>query len=529
MRWPYLSSVLATFVAVLAAGLLFLIQEHGPDLLHSIAELGGLVVAFAIFAIAWQGRDYSDNGFLLFIGMAYLFVGLMDFAHLLSHQGLAAPAVLSEPWMAARLLEALAVLAAALNGRRMLPVPALLVGLGAAALMILAGLTTLGQDLFTLPGGGPSAGRAAIAGLTATAFTAAAVIVLQRRAMLGDGCRRPVALAFALSAGAEFLLIGDPGPHLAAGLGFLFKLGAVLLLYRAIVRGSFQRPMEALFRDLSSARLALESKVAQRTAALAEANVKLRQSLSSHRRTEEKLQAAVAELERSNAELEQFAYAISHDLQEPLRMVLSFTQLLDRRYHGRLGQDADEFIAFASDGASRMDGMIRDLLEYSRVHRQGRPLEPIAAQEAVAEALSNLRQAIADSGAIVEVGEMPMVMADGGQLARLFQNLIGNAVKYRYVDRAATIRIAARREGEAWHFTVADNGIGIEPRDFGRLFTIFQRLNPRSEYPGSGVGLAICKRIVERHGGRIWVGSEPGRGSVFHFTLTAPAADRAAA
>jgi light-regulated signal transduction histidine kinase (bacteriophytochrome) len=238
------------------------------------------------------------------------------------------------------------------------------------------------------------------------------------------------------------------------------------------------------------------------------------------KQTVAELQRANADLARSNADLQQFAYVASHDLQEPLRMVASYTQLLQRRYKGRLDAAADEFIAFAVDGATRMQGLINDLLAYSRLGTHGKPLAEASCAEAFERAVANLREAIRESGAQVTSESLPVVRGDATQLAQLFQNLIGNALKFR---RSVTplVHVAARYNDREWLFSVRDNGIGIEARHLDRIFAIFQRLHTREQYPGSGMGLAICKKIVERHGGRIWVESQPGKGSTFWFTLRA--------
>lgn len=237
------------------------------------------------------------------------------------------------------------------------------------------------------------------------------------------------------------------------------------------------------------------------------------------KRSAELLREKVAELKRSNDELQQFAYVASHDLQEPLRMVASYTQLLAKRYKGRLDADADEFIAYAVDGCDRMKGMIRDLLEYSRVGTKGRPLHKIAGEEALNRALANLRSTIEESGAIVTRDALPTITTDDTQLVQVFQNLVGNAIKYRG-SAAPRIHISARKSGsEEWIFSVDDNGQGIEPQYFERIFILFQRLQGRQESSGTGIGLAICKKIVERQGGRIWVESQLDRGSTFYFSI----------
>jgi len=231
-------------------------------------------------------------------------------------------------------------------------------------------------------------------------------------------------------------------------------------------------------------------------------------------------------LERSNRELEQFAYVASHDLQEPLRMVASFTQLLADRYGGQLDQDARDFIAYAVDGATRMKQLIDDLLAYSRVTSAGRSPAVVDTRNAVSLSLRNLEAAVREAGAEVDYGALPQVLADSGQIVQLFQNLVGNAIKFRTPGVPPRVHIEARRapdEPHQWLFRVADNGIGIDPKFFERVFAIFQRLHSRREYPGTGIGLALCRRIVERYGGRIWIESEPGKGTAFLFTL--PEAD----
>jgi len=228
----------------------------------------------------------------------------------------------------------------------------------------------------------------------------------------------------------------------------------------------------------------------------------------------------IEELKRSNEELGNFAYIASHDLQEPLRMVASYTQLLSRRYKGKLDREADEFIAFAVDGASRMQRLIQDLLAYSRVGTKGKDLLDTSSEEALQQALVSLRSAIQESGARVTHDALPTVLADEMQLTQLFQNLVGNAIKYQIKSGIPQIHVsAAKNGGTQWTFSVKDNGLGIDSQYFEKIFGMFQRLHKREEFAGTGIGLAICKKIVERHGGAISVESQPGQGSTFHFTL----------
>jgi light-regulated signal transduction histidine kinase (bacteriophytochrome) len=241
--------------------------------------------------------------------------------------------------------------------------------------------------------------------------------------------------------------------------------------------------------------------------------------ISARKKAEAHLLRKVEELNRSNEELGQFAYIASHDLQEPLRMVASYTQLLARRYTGKLDADADEFIAFAVDGASRMQRLIQDLLAYSRVGSKGKDLLDASSEDALQQALINLRGAIEASGALVTHDALPPVLADETQLIQLFQNLVGNAIKYQRPGTPHVHISAVADGGNKWMFSVKDNGLGIDPQYFERIFGMFQRLHKREEFAGTGIGLAICKKIIERHGGSISVESQPGQGSTFRFAL----------
>lgn len=235
------------------------------------------------------------------------------------------------------------------------------------------------------------------------------------------------------------------------------------------------------------------------------------------KRSEKELLRYSGELKRSNEELQHFAYVASHDLQEPLRMISSYLQLIERRYRDKLDKDAEEFIAYAVDGANRLQTMINALLEYSRIDRSGKPFEPVNFESVLERATLNLELAIKENKATITHDPLPTIMADSSQLLQVFQNLISNAIKFRG-DEPPRIHISSKRKENEWVFSVRDNGIGIEPEYVKQLFTIFKRLHGR-EQPGIGLGLSICKKIVNRHGGRIWIESEPGKSSTFYFTL----------
>jgi light-regulated signal transduction histidine kinase (bacteriophytochrome) len=233
----------------------------------------------------------------------------------------------------------------------------------------------------------------------------------------------------------------------------------------------------------------------------------------------EALREYAEDLRRSNEDLERFAYVSSHDLQEPLRSIVSFSQLLERRYRGQLGQDADEYIDFIVEGGNRMQTLIQDLLAYSRVNTKAQELRPTDMEDVLAATERHLGVQLREAGAVLTHGPLPMVLADPLQIEQVFANLVSNAIKFRRPDEPLRIRVGAQKTDGFWELSVKDNGIGIEKEYFDRIFVIFQRLHTKETYPGTGIGLAIVKRIVDRHGGTIRVESTPGEGTTFFFTL----------
>jgi light-regulated signal transduction histidine kinase (bacteriophytochrome) len=249
-----------------------------------------------------------------------------------------------------------------------------------------------------------------------------------------------------------------------------------------------------------------------------ETNEKLQAELAERKLAEQRLELTLQELARSNKELEQFAYVASHDLQEPLRKVGSFTELLEKRYREKMGPDADRYIGYIVDGAKRMSQLISDLLTLSRIGSVPAKFAMTDCNVVLRRVLDDLQHRIRESNAEVSADQLPTILADESLMGLVFQNLISNALKFRG-DRTPLIHVSARREGAAWVFAVSDNGIGIEPEYFDRIFLMFQRLHTKAEYPGTGIGLAICRKVIERHGGRIWLASEFGKGTTFYFTL----------
>lgn len=271
-------------------------------------------------------------------------------------------------------------------------------------------------------------------------------------------------------------------------------------------------------RELRQYQQGLEAIVRSRTEELAKSNATLQEEVQRHKQTTQSLANAQAKAARHNRDLEQMAYAISHDLHEPLRTINGFLGAIQRHYGHQLDAKAIEYMGFVTSAATRMGTLLDDLLAYTRAANPHATLAQVDGEKTLGDALANLKAAIEDSGATISHDAMPTLLYNQAHLTQLFQNLIGNAIKYHGME-PPKIHVGAKRVGEEWVFSVKDNGIGIEPRQFDRIFTLFQRLHPMTEYSGSGVGLAICKRIVEDHGGRIWVESQPGLGSTFFFTI----------
>jgi signal transduction histidine kinase len=360
-------------------------------------------------------------------------------------------------------------------------------------------------------------------GINSTGFVWYYTFPLVAFSLLGSK-RGAVATVLILLPAIGLFLMKNPPPFLV-NYTFDWKIRFISSFFVVFALSYlFEYSREKNREELRRAHDHLEKRVEERTSALQEAIQSLQKEISERKRAEEALKEKTEELARSNRDLEQFAYVASHDLQEPLRMVTSYVQLLARRYKGKLDSDADEFIGFAEGGAIRMWKLTNDLLTYSRVGTRSKQLEPTDCETVLNQSLNNLKVAIEENGAVVTHDPLPTVMADNPQLVQLFQNLIGNAIKFRGKE-PPRVHVSAGRNGNGWTFSVRDNGIGIAPEYAERIFIIFQRLHGREEYPGTGIGLAICQKIVERHGGRIWVESQVGKGATFHFTLPASKAE----
>jgi signal transduction histidine kinase len=312
------------------------------------------------------------------------------------------------------------------------------------------------------------------------------------------------------------ICINKPSTNLPKGHIAITRHISLPLIHKNTVVGLIQVANKK--SDYTKEDIALFETIGQSISPVLDARLKQERQEIIRKQMDDKLQKLLINLKKSNEELEQFAYVASHDLQEPLRMVSSYTQLLEKRYSEKLDQDAHEFIHFAVDGANRMQRLINDLLEYSRVTTRGKEFKETDMFSALGQAIRNMQMKIEDNHAVITNGELPKVKADEEQIMRVFQNLIDNAIKFKGKE-SPRIHIDCIAKDGYWTFSVKDNGIGMDPKYEDRIFEIFQRLSNQAEHPGTGIGLAICKRIVERHGGKIWMESEPGNGTTFLFTL----------
>ncbi|MGH8458233.1 MAG: sensor histidine kinase, partial [Nevskiales bacterium] len=309
-------------------------------------------------------------------------------------------------------------------------------------------------------------------------------------------------------------------------LGILIAVVMLSILSVTLMASVFDSRLASqtvkMLRSVEAANRGLKHEIQEH----ARVQVELEAEVESHRKTERQLEAAVENLYRSNEELEQFAYVASHDLQAPLRAIIGFTQLLGTECKGKLSPDAEEFLGFIEDGGKRMQAIIRDLLELSRIGKDNEPPRAVSVGDALERARKQMRLDIKEKNVQLQVGELPEVMGSDSQITQLLQNLIGNAIKYTAAGVTPEVHISASREGDQWHFVVEDNGIGIAEEHLRAVFVIFRRLHANDKYPGTGIGLSLCKKIVARHGGEIWVESTLGQGSRFNFTLPAVDAEQ---
>lgn len=504
-------AVIYTVAAVLLA-VLFVALRRFPDVrFGDFAILTASASALALIAgVLTLVRYYSrPNNYLLLIGAAFVGVSVLDTYHALitstyfvQHFPSAPERLAAWSWTTSRLFLSVMLLASWAAGRReekMGPAGRIEARSILDEVALLAAVS-LGFFIFVPL---PPAYRPDWLVHRPQALFIAAIFLAALLGYLRTGLWRHspfvkwLVLALVISFMSEALFV----PYSALPNDIMSAAAHVLKIaaYACVLTGAIESAFR-LFRRVEEAGLELE----RANADLAEADRAVREY--------------ARRLQSSNRELEQFAYAASHDLQEPLRMIGGYSRLLARKHEDQLDDQAKLYIGYTVDGVERMQRLIDDLLSYSRVETHGKPFESISAEKALDWALANLEAALEESGAQVVRGSLPEVTAEPTQLGQLFQNLISNAIKYG-PDSGAEIHVGAVREEDGWKFSVSDNGIGIDPEDLDRVFELFRRLDAGASEPGTGVGLAVCKRIVDRHGGRIWVESDPGEGSVFFFTI----------
>ncbi len=622
-------------VAVLLG--LYLTSLYSYLLFHSLVELFSVIVACGIFMIAWNSRRILDNNYLLFVGIAFLFVGGLDLLQALAHKEMNVFPGRGE-YLAARLW-----IAARYMGSASLLVAPLLLGRNLKPRLIFAAYTAVTALLLVLifsqaifPPSADGAGQMLFEKISeyviAVLFFAALALLLAKRDAFDHYVLKLLVFSILLRIGSDVAFASrasfdDP----SSIIGHFLRIISFYLFYKALIETGLVEPYNLLFRNLKQSEEALRAErdraqnyldlakavlivinadqgvrlinkkgqeilgyredeivgknwfdsfvpgrvreevraafkkliageivpveyfenpiltrsgeervIAWHNAVLEDDKGKIVATLSSgediteRKRAEAQLALKTAELERSNAELEHFASIVSHDLKEPLVTIGGFAEILKTRYGNALDEKGKKFLAGIVNGAISMERLISDLLAYSRVTSRARPSEPVNCNTVLGAVLSNLKAAVDESGAVITSDDLPMVRGDEMQFVQLFQNLIGNAIKYRS-DSQPRIHVSARPVAEGgdksafrapqsgiksgWLFSISDNGIGIDSRHFEYIFGIFQRVDHGGKYPGTGIGLAICKKIVERHGGRIWVESAPGKGSTFYFTI----------
>jgi PAS domain S-box-containing protein len=632
---PYLLHALAAAAVLLG---LYLSRLYSYVLMHTLVEMFSVIVACAIFMIAWNTRRFLTNNYILFIGITFLFVSVLDVLHTLSFKGLNIVQgfdanLPTQLWIAARYMGSISLLVAPLV-MDWKPRPVLLFWLcTAATAMVLASIFVwrIFPDCY-IDGEGLTKFKIVSEYVISLFFATALVLLVWKR----DEFERSVLLLLSgsilLRVASEIMFTQYEGVYDTPNMiGHFFKIAAFYLFYKALIESALVKPYLMLFRNLKRSeeelreerdrvqnyldvaktilvvidadeRVSLINRMGSEVMGYAESeivgrnwfdnfipagiredvretfrklmaglvapveyfenpvltrsgeeriiawhNAVLRddrdriiatlssgEDITARRETEEALARKTKELERSNAELEQFASVVSHDLKEPLMTIGGFAEILRERYALALDRKGREHVERIFDGALRMERLVSDLLAFARVATRGSAFEPVRLEGVVGTVLENLKLSIDECGAAVTADPLPIVMGDETQLIQLFQNLIGNALKYRR-DEPPRIHISARPAAEyvvrsaeceggatvdtGWVVAVSDNGIGIDPRHHEIIFKIFERLHKSDKYPGTGIGLAICKKIVERHGGCIWVESEPGKGSTFYFTI----------
>ncbi len=461
-------------------------------LYHSIVELFGIVISFGITIIGWNSRKYSEIPFFLTLGIAFGFVAIIDTLHLFAYKGMGIflqydSNLPTSFWIAARSLQTFALLFASTNLKREISAKRIVWGF---LIITLALIFSIFFNIFPvcyIEGTGLTLFKIISEYVIDGVLVIALILIYRNRAEFDHNVFLLIAVSICAYTFSEicFTLYVDVY-GIFNFVGHLAKVVAVFFLYKGIIQIALEHPYDVLFRRL--------------------------------RQSEQDLAQKNQELQRSNKDLEMFAYTASHNMQEPLRKVVRFLGILKDQYNDRLDTDAQDFIGVAVDGATRMKQIINDLLEYARVSTRGAPRESTNMDILLKGALSDLQIAVEDTKGEVTNDPLPTLLVDPKQVQQVFYNLIANALKFHRND-TPRVHVSAKENNNEWVLSVKDNGVGIDMNQANRLFQLFQRLEGRGDYPGTGIGLAMCKRIIERHGGKIWVESELGKGSTFFFSI----------
>ena len=492
-RYPLSIRHLLAFAFIFAA--LYAISRTNYLLMHTLTEMFSIVVACSIFMIAWNARRFMTNGYFLFLGISLLSVGSLDLVHTLAYKGMnvfpgSDSNLPTQLWIAARYLVSVSLLAAPLFINRVLNAYLALQSYAAITLILL--LSIFAWKIFPdcyLEGSGLTRFKIVSEYIISLFFAGSLALLFRKRRDFEPSILLLLAGAVVFSIISELMFTLYISVYDVFNLlGHLGKVVSFYLIYKALIESALVRPYSFFFRQISD---------------------------------------KTRELERSNAELEQFASVVSHDLKAPLNTIGGYAEIIQERYADRLDERGRDHLDKIIKGTMRMEGLIRSLLSYARITTQAGPFKEVRLDGVLGTALLNLRSSLDECGAEIETDSLPLVNGDEIQLVQLCQNLIGNAVKYRGVEKPR-VRISAKKmDGSekvatpGWEITVSDNGIGIDPRYHEKIFLIFERGQQEKKFNGTGIGLAVCKKIVERHGGRIWVASQPGKGSRFNFTLPA--------
>jgi len=462
-------------------------------LFHSFVEIFSIVISCVIFLLAWFSREYGENAFLQTLGTAFISVALLDIFHTLSYPGMGVfvgfdTNLTVSLWIAARSLQTFALFFASTNINRKIKLQNSMFGFFIIFLILLLSIFLRIFPVCFIEGLGLTPFKI-ISEYVINGFLVLSLFLIYRQRAEFD--HKVYLLIFAsvlfttISEGC-FTLYGVEVTGTFTFIGHIAKVIAFFLLAKAIIQTVLEYPYDLLFRKLKV--------------------------------SEQNLEQKNRELKRSNTDLEMFAYTASHDMQEPLRKVTRFLTLLKDQYKDRLDAEAMEFIGTAVDGATRMKQMVGDLLEYARIGTREAPFEPTNLETLLQLVLTDLQLQLEDTQGKVTHDPLPTLLVDPKQMQQVLANLLGNALKFHGKD-SPRVHVSAKQEDNDWVFSVKDNGIGIDISQVNRLFKLFQRLEGRGDYPGTGLGLATCKRVVERHGGKIWVESDLGKGSTFFFSI----------